>query len=153
VDAILWVDGVTVTPSSQTDSTLVFLAPAHAVGTVLVEVSAGAVSSNKVSLHYADPNGPLEVLQLAAVPNPNPSSVAVQLGGPADGISLKLYTTAMVLIRALNAPGSPAGGWVRVALPADWTHGLANGTYYLEVEALQGARRSPVKVTRVVLIR
>jgi hypothetical protein len=97
-------------------------------------------------------SGPLQIVAVVAVPNPNPRSLAVELGGPADGVSLKLYTTAMQEIRHLSAPGGQGAGWIDVALPVDWTRGLANGTYYVAAEAMEGSRQSPPKIGKFVLI-
>ena len=88
----------------------------------------------------SDPNAPLQVLAAAAVPNPNPSAIAVQLSGPADDIAVKIYSSAHTLLFEADS-GSTAGGWSSVELPPlTW---LPNGLYYFTVTAWRGGKTSP----------
>ncbi len=71
------------------------------------------------------------------VPNPNPGVFAVDLEGPADQVTLRLYSKAMDCVLVLPIPGAYQAGWNRVPLPAGWSGGLANDLYYAVLESRQ----------------
>lgn len=87
------------------------------------------------------------------VPNPNPAFVAVQLDGPADEVVLRIYSAAETCLAVVSS-GPSSSGWMQVALPKAWSNGVANGVYYLRVEARRGTIRTmPVKPARAYLVR
>ena len=96
--------------------------------------------------------GPLEILHVVAVPNPNPTSIQLELSGPADEVELFLYSRAETKVRAWTV-GGVAGGWVTVPLGAHWSDGLASDTYYLVAEAKQGGRVAKRKIAKLLLLR
>jgi len=81
--------------------------------------------------------GSLEILALRAWPNPNPSSIAVRLGAPADRVELCIFTTALTQV-SQGVSGPTPAGWVQVPIPADW-QGAPNGLYYARVMAYSGS--------------
>lgn len=146
------VDGVAVALLSQSDTVLTFSAPAHSAAVIKVEAVVAGLHSNQVDLKYVDPNSPVELLAVAAVPNPGPAAyVAVNLSGPATSLELVLYTKAMTVVDRVTAPGA-AGGWVKVALPSSW-QSLPNGAYYIVTVAKQGAKTTPRRVTKFFVLR
>ena len=147
----VFVDGVAVALLSQADDTLTFAAPAHGASIVKVEAVISGAHSNQVDLKYVDPNAPVEILALVAVPNPGPAFLTVNLGGPATSLELVLYTKAMTVVDRFTAPGA-AGGWVRVPLPAAWQD-LANGTYYVVAVAKQGQKTTPRRIAKFFVLR
>jgi hypothetical protein len=75
----------------------------------------------------------------------------VLLDGPADRVTLKVYTPAWVLVGESEA-GPLSKGWGRVPMPI----GLAQaprGLYYFSVQAQQGERRSSPRGGRFYLWR
>jgi hypothetical protein len=87
-----------------------------------------------------DPAGPLVIERAVPFPNPGPRSIAIQLAGPAQRVTLKVYTSAWVLVGA-HESGPLAKGWVRLPLPealsqAPW------GLYYFAVQAEHDGRTS-----------
>jgi hypothetical protein len=74
-------------------------------------------------------------------PNPNPRSIAIQLAGPAQRVTLKVYTPAWVLV-GVSESGPLAKGWVRLPLPKALFQ-AASGLYYFTVRADDGGRFSP----------
>ncbi len=77
------------------------------------------------------------ILQAVPVPNPNPGVFAVDLEGPADQVTLRLYSKAMDCVLVLPIPGAYQAGWNRVPLPAGWSDCLANDLYYAVLESRQ----------------
>jgi hypothetical protein len=79
--------------------------------------------------------------------------VAVQLDGPADKVSLRLYSLAETRVLDIDA-GAAAAGWVQLSLPAGWSAGLRNGVYFVRATAYRGAAASaPCAPARLVLLR
>jgi hypothetical protein len=122
-------------------SALSATAPAHAEGTVLIEVRNpdGNLSVANGSVVIAGPAPtatplPEDGLPIVAVqpfPNPNPIELRVQLGMKADSVEVKVYTRAMVLVGTAQTQGPLAVGWNRVVLPDLAT----NGAYFFTVSA------------------
>ena len=110
-------------------------------------------SATLVAASTAGIDGSLEILDLQAVPNPNPGSVALQLSGPADEVQVDVYSVAETKV-ASRVSGACNAGWSRVPLPLGWAESLPSGVYYLRAVARQGSRRSaafhPIKL---VLLR
>ena len=94
--------------------------------------------------------GPLVIESVRPNPNPNPAAFQILLGGPADRCHVQIYTSAMVRLADLEGGGRNAPGWLSVDARS---LSLANGTYYYEVWAQRGERRSgkPVLGKLVVL--
>lgn len=84
-------------------------------------------------------NGVLVILDAKAYPNPSPRSIRVWLDGPADQLSLAIYTVNMQMVAKLLLPGATLGGWVDFPLPQDLRDGFAAGSYYFEADAKRGA--------------
>jgi len=99
----------------------------------------------------ADPSGPLVISQASAWPNPNPLAALVYLEGPADRVTLKVYTPAWVLV-GLSENGPLAKGWGRVPMPSEVAQ-APRGLYYFSVQAQQGDRRSLPRSGRFYLWR
>ena len=94
----------------------------------------------------------LQILRAVPVPNPNPRSLWLQLQGPADGVELRIYTQAFVIVGVLQGPGQSAG-WNRLDLGSALGAGLPPGSYYLEVRARRGAAQSAWTGAKVDLLR
>ncbi len=83
-------------------------------------------------------DGPLEIEEHRAFPNPVMSGtlgmarIAVKLKGPADRLSVKVYTRAMHVVGSVET-GPVAGGWNQVALPSEFVKDAASGTYFYVV--------------------
>ena len=142
-----------------TGTTIQGILPAHAAGLVLVVVTnPDGLSSQAQSFTYIlkptpTGGGPLRILGLQPVPQPNPLGVAIDLSGPVDRLTLRLWTKAMVLVAGFDSQNARAG-WQTLVLPSAFLGGLANGTYYLTVAAQAGpAQLAAPKPVRLVLIR
>jgi hypothetical protein len=82
------------------------------------------------------PFGPLVIEAAVPWPNPNPQAIAVKLSGPAERVTLKVYSVAWVLVGQTQS-GPLAPGWANLDLPA----GLgAKGLFYFVVQAQEGRR-------------
>jgi sialate O-acetylesterase len=83
--------------------------------------------------------GPLQINEIKAAPNPNPTAFMLKLAGPADRCHVTVYSSGMLKVAELTAPGRNSPGWATVpAASLD----LANGIYYFTAMAEQGERRS-----------
>lgn len=147
------------TQLTVTGSSIQGTLPVHAAGLVLVVVTnPNGMQSQSQSLLYVVKltpivGGPLKILGIEPVPQPNPWGVAIDLSGPVDRLSLRLWSKSMVLVAGFDSQNGRAG-WQTVVLPAAFLGGLANGTYYLTVAAQSGpASLAPAKPVRLVLIR
>lgn len=69
------------------------------------------------------------IITAVAYPNPNPIGLKVLLGLPSDGITVKVYSRAMIVVGEASTPGPLDFGWHMVALPKD----LPSGTYFFTV--------------------
>lgn len=78
------------------------------------------------------------MLKLVAGPNPNPTSLYVELAGPADGLRISTYTQALIRVNDGVIAGSFTAGWNRVPLPNSWSQGLAYGVYFMTVLPQRG---------------
>jgi hypothetical protein len=100
--------------------------------------------------------GPNEIEQKAAYPNPwsgtGAAYVLAKLSGPADKVTIKFYTNAMVCLGQADSGPSP-GGWTRVALPPE-LRAAPSGTYYYSIKSLRGAQANlKPAVGSLVLLR
>ena len=101
----------------------------------------------------ATPTGPLKILAVQPVPQPNPTGLAVELSVPADRVVVRLWTRALVLAGSFSGVNARAG-WQTLAFPVGFFSGLANGAYFVTVEADLGpARAVTARPARLVLIR
>jgi hypothetical protein len=80
--------------------------------------------------------GPLVIEAVVPWPNPNPQAIAVKLSGPAERVTLKVYSVAWVLVGQTQS-GSLAPGWANLDLPAGVE---AKGLFYFVVQAQEGRR-------------
>jgi hypothetical protein len=87
-----------------------------------------------------DPAGPLVIEAAVPFPNPDPRSIRIKLAGPADRVTLKVYTVAWVLAAQVES-GPLKAGWNSIPLPAELA-GAPSGLYYLALQAQAGERRS-----------
>jgi hypothetical protein len=101
-------------------------------------------------------SGLSRVLDVVAVPQPQGGpqvSLKVLLSGPAVGLRLRVYTTALVLALKAEALGAYNGGWNSAAF--DGAQDLPPGLYFCRVEPLSqrlGAGEAG-KAVRLVWIR
>jgi hypothetical protein len=82
-------------------------------------------------------------------PNPNPRAIAIEMAGPAQRVTLKVYTPAWVLVGCSEA-GPFAAGWDRLPWPTEMK-GAPRGLYYFVVQAQEADRRSPERLGRCFL--
>jgi hypothetical protein len=73
-------------------------------------------------------------------PQPDPRQLAVLMQGPADAVTLRVYTQAWALVFEQRYP-SAASGWSRLDLPDAW-QAQANGVYFFSVSAQRGSVES-----------
>ena len=76
--------------------------------------------------------------------------VKIELQAPADRLSLKIYTKALVLVGEYSAPGFYRPGWNQAAyvLP-----NLASGLYFGMMTAAAGSQGSSSKVMRLYIMK
>ncbi len=95
-------------------------------------------------------DGQLVIRHAVPWPNPNPQAIAFELEGPADRVSLKVYTPAWVLVAAEES-GPVSAGWNRIAWPRA-LQGAPKGLYYFVLKAQQGARQARPRQGRCYLL-
>jgi hypothetical protein len=93
----------------------------------------------------------LVIARAVAVPNPNPSVIAVDLEGSADGIQGTLFSVAEVVVDRFQWGPQPSG-WSRLPLPAAF-RSLPDGVYYLRLQAVRDGIVSASVVVKLVLLR
>ncbi|MGH7441991.1 MAG: IPT/TIG domain-containing protein [bacterium] len=98
------------------------------------------------------PNGPLTIVGLDPVPNPNPGQLALELAGPADSVTVRAFTKALVLALKFSYSDNLHAGWQSVPLPATWAN-LPNGIYYVQVQAQRGAILSLPKFVKAMILK
>jgi hypothetical protein len=112
-----------------------------------------AVASATFTPAAAPPSdGPLVLRRVLPFPNPNPLSLALELEGPADQVSLKLYSRAEVAVYALEGGPAPAG-WSRLSLPGGWDRELPNGVYFGVLQASRAGAKSNRALVKIGLLR
>ncbi|MGH7442000.1 MAG: hypothetical protein ACREKE_04920, partial [bacterium] len=97
------------------------------------------------------PGGSLTITGLDPVPNPNPGELALNLGGPADSVTVRAFTKALVLARKFTYSGSLHEGWQSIPLPAAWFD-LPDGIYYVQVQAQRGETQSTPKFVKAMIL-
>ena len=95
---------------------------------------------------------PLAIEQVWAVPNPNPSSIALKLSGNADKVILRIWSVGFQLLQTYESGAVPAG-WSNVALPWVFQRYAPNGTYYLTVEVQRAGLKAGSKPVKFVVLR
>lgn len=98
----------------------------------------------------SEAGGSLAITRALPVPNPNPRAVAVDLGGPVDGVDGILFSAAEVAIEKITW-GPQAAGWHSLLLPATLSR-LPKGLYYLKLQAERGGAMSASVVVKMVLL-
>lgn len=77
--------------------------------------------------------------RFVGVPNPDPTSLAFDLSGPADSVEVRVYDKALVRAATLTFNGPFPAGWVEAPLPAGWSSRLGSGLYYAVAVAYRGS--------------
>ena len=77
--------------------------------------------------------GPLSILRTAAVPQPNPDRLMLDLSSACGSVTVKVYTRALVLAFQQTFAGA-SDGWTSLSLGPQFAH-LASGSYYATVSA------------------
>jgi endoglucanase len=77
-------------------------------------------------------------------------ALALKLRGPADRLTVRVYTKALVMVGEIDVAGAWSSGWAQasVALPGR----LARGLYYLRVRVAQGGSRSGWKLAKLYVV-
>lgn len=96
--------------------------------------------------------GPLVIGQLLSLPQPNPRRIDVLMHGPADSLSLRLYSVAFVQVRPPLLLKHLVQGWNQADVET-LTAGLPNGIYFLLGEARRGGSSSPLCRGQVVILQ
>jgi hypothetical protein len=84
----------------------------------------------------------------APIPNPNPTALALDLAGPADGIDYAVFTSALILARNGRISQDLSTGWNEVPL-GNALGSLARGIYYVQLRATRGNASSAPLVLKV----
>lgn len=96
--------------------------------------------------------GTLEILAAKPWPNPDPKALRFQLSGPADSMRMRVYTTAWILVKEIEA-GPWNAGWNRMDFGTPGLSAQAAGLYYVELVAKRDRVVSQAATTRLVLLR
>lgn len=91
------------------------------------------------------------ILQAVAVPNPDPSSLAIQLAGPVDSVDLKLYSRGFDLVAQVTSGAQPSG-WNRLDLSQAGLKDLPSGLYFGKLRAKRLSIESPAVMVKVLLL-
>jgi hypothetical protein len=156
-DVVIIVGGaanLTLTPQSLTGSQIVVQVPALAAGayTVVVRDGASGFQSASLPLTVKAPStgGPL-IRETHPAPDPNPVAILVYLDYPADGIELRIYSQAMIMVGGTKLGAVPQG-WVHVPMPGQ--SALNPGTYYYTITGKRnGSSVKASKIGRLVISR
>jgi len=80
------------------------------------------------------------VISALPYPNPNPGQLYVRLSGPADTVTVRVYSKALVEVLRVVAPASAdRAGWQPVDLPVGVST-LSNGSWFAVASAQKGGR-------------
>lgn len=82
------------------------------------------------------------------VPNPGPTSLAVELEGSCPSLTIQIYTEGMTLVDSWVTPAE-GPGWVRIPLSAQ-TLALPAGTFY---DRISPGNSGHAVVGRLVMLR
>jgi hypothetical protein len=97
-----------------------------------------------------DGGGGGKVLKILAWPQPRPLHLAVQLDGPCDAVSLRLYSMGWHRVADLTGPGCSRAGWVQVDLGG---LALPSGAYYVLGQAGKGGAWGPAARGKMMFLR
>jgi hypothetical protein len=101
-----------------------------------------------------DGGGELKVEAALAEPNPNPGALAFKLSRRAEQVELRIYGRSQACLATVLGTGPWPSGWNRLALPADWSGSVANGTYHVAVLAKgPGQGKASRALCRAVFLR
>jgi GH18 family chitinase len=114
--------------------------------------SPSATVSPTPSISRTPANGPLAIGAVAPVPQPNPRWLDVQMLGPADELTVKVYSANLALVRPPLRLKALGQGWDLVEL-SPLTVGLPNGIYFVWAQARRGGQSSPVARARLVVLK
>jgi hypothetical protein len=95
---------------------------------------------------------PLAIEQVWAVPNPNPSVIALKLSGNADKVILRIWSVGLQLLQTYESGAVPAG-WSKVPIPWAFQRYAPNGTYFLTVEVQRGEARAKSWPAKFMVLR
>jgi lysophospholipase L1-like esterase len=99
------------------------------------------------------PTGPIQILQHAPVPNPNPSCIAFKLAASVDQVELSIFTVGMNCLGRFQS-GPHDAGWCRLDLPESLVLGASNGMYYYTLVATRdGVSSLPMIPGKFMLLR
>jgi arabinoxylan arabinofuranohydrolase len=122
----------TISPSASPTASVTLQNPS---ATRTASASPSATSSPALSTTAPLQGGPSVILAASALPNPNPFLLDVDMEGPASGLSLQVFTPALVLARSATLSTPLQKGWNRVPL-GNSLSGLSQGLYYFRITVL-----------------
>jgi endo-1,4-beta-D-glucanase Y/plastocyanin len=93
------------------------------------------------------------IIKTLAFPNPNPKKLAVKLNKSVDGVTLKVYSEAFMVIDSVSS-GPHSAGWAMLGLPPGFVASAKSGTYYYVVTVVKNGSSSRLSGTgRFVILR
>jgi peptidoglycan/xylan/chitin deacetylase (PgdA/CDA1 family) len=95
-------------------------------------------------------DGSLLILKAVPFPQPNPSSLRLQLAGSAESTELSLFSAALSCVGRYEGPGIAGAGWVSVPLDS---LSPPNGSYFFQARARRGSVLSPPFSGRLQIVR
>jgi len=114
--------------------------------------TATASATPSPSATQAPLGGPLIIQAVVPVPNPNPASLALDLKGPADGVSLEVFTEALVQVRQAQIQARLNAGWSNVLLGSALKN-LPLGLYFVRVQAMRAGATSSAVIVKALITR
>ena len=125
----------TVTPPSTATRTPT---PSDTPTPVLIPVTPTFTSTTVIATATTVPDDPNAttgpIVRTYPAPNPNPVCVSVQLNRQVDKLTLKVYSTSMMVIDSISS-GPKGAGWAPLSLPPAFVQNAPNGTYYYVITA------------------
>ena len=119
--------------------------------TVTVTPTITATPTISPSFTVVPASGPLAILGVVALPNPNPRALSVELSGPADSLEADIFSVALDKVVGVQQFNCRAG-FNTVYLPAAWV-GLPNGLYIARVKAKNSADSASSKAVKLMKLR
>lgn len=115
----------------------------------------GSIQLVKATATVTPPGtGPLVIDDYRAWPNPlvggAVGGVALKLAGPADRVTLRIYTPALVRVASVESGPLPQG-WGTLALPRAMAQ-VPSGLYYYELGAARGSANARPVIGRLVVL-
>jgi peptidoglycan/xylan/chitin deacetylase (PgdA/CDA1 family) len=108
-------------------------------------------STSSPSVTALPGSGPLSILQALPYPNPGPQEVRMKLSADADYAIVRVWSRALVQMAQVQAGPQPRG-WSSLALPASFSHGAANGVYFLTLEAWKNGQKCTTKPLKCLIL-